>query len=240
MRAISRERRGAGQQQHEIGMLYAGDPDLLAIDDVAIAAAFGEGFDFGGVGAGGRLGDGERLQAKLTGCDGGQVAALLLFRAMAQQRAHDIHLRVACAGVGPGPVDLFEDDGSFGDAEASTAVLDGDERGEPSGGGERLHELFRIGRRGFDTLPVLAGIAGAELTDGLAVFGEIRGAGVEFFHDGSLGRGASVWSSDATESIAAWAVSGPKRGETRARNLASSSWVETGFSGLPRGKSASP
>ena len=61
--------RGARQQQHQIGMLHARDPDFLAVDDVAVALALGGGFDFGGVGAGGRLGDGEGLQAQFAGCD---------------------------------------------------------------------------------------------------------------------------------------------------------------------------
>ena len=61
------QRRGARQQQHQVGMLHARDPDFLAVDDVAVAPPLGEGLDLGGVGAGGGLGDGERLQAQFAG-----------------------------------------------------------------------------------------------------------------------------------------------------------------------------
>ncbi len=151
-----RQRRGAREQQHQVGVLHARDPDLLAVDDVAVAAALGERLDFGGVRAGGGLGDGERLQAQFAGRDCRQVAPLLFLGAVAQQRAHDVHLRVAGAGIGAGAIDLFEDDGGFRDAKAAAAVLCGNQRGEPSGVGERLDEFFRVAGSRFDALPILA------------------------------------------------------------------------------------
>ena len=176
------KRRGAGEQQHEVGVLDAGDPDLLAIDDVAVAAALGECLDLGGVRAGGGLGDGERLQAEFAGCDRRQIAALLFFGAVAEQRSHDVHLRMARAGIGAGAIDLFEDDRGFGDAKAAAAVLGGNQRCEPSGGGEGLHELLGISRSGFDSLPILAGECGAEFAYGTAVFDVFGGARVEVGH----------------------------------------------------------
>ena len=46
------QRRGARQQDHQVGVLHARDPDLLAVDDVAVALLHGRGLDLGGVGAG--------------------------------------------------------------------------------------------------------------------------------------------------------------------------------------------
>ena len=51
------KRRGARQQNHQVGMLDAGDPDFLAVDDVAVATPYRRGFDLGGVSAGAGLSD---------------------------------------------------------------------------------------------------------------------------------------------------------------------------------------
>ena len=91
-------------------VLDARDPDLLAVDDVAVAASHGGGLELGGVGAGGRLGHAQRLQPQLAAGDLRQVALLLLRRAVAQQRAHVVHLAVAGAGVAAAAVDLLHDD----------------------------------------------------------------------------------------------------------------------------------
>ena len=50
------ERRRAREQDHQVGVLDARDPDLLAVDDVAVALLHGGGLDLRRVGAGGRLG----------------------------------------------------------------------------------------------------------------------------------------------------------------------------------------
>ena len=89
--------RGAGEQEHEVRVLGAGDEDLLAVDDVAVAVLAGEGLDARGLGAGVGLGDAEGLQAQLAGGDAWQVALLLLVVAVPEERAHDVHL-----GVGGG------------------------------------------------------------------------------------------------------------------------------------------
>ena len=62
-------RRGAREQQHQVGMFGAAGPDLLAVDDVVVAVALGGGLQRGGVGAAGRLGDAEGLQAQFAGGD---------------------------------------------------------------------------------------------------------------------------------------------------------------------------
>ena len=90
------DRRGAREQQHQVGVQRARGPHLLAVDDVAVVALLhGAGLELGGVGAGGRLGDAEGLQPQLAARDARQVALLLLGAAVPQQRAHDVHLRVA-------------------------------------------------------------------------------------------------------------------------------------------------
>ena len=54
------------KQKHQVGMFGAADPDLLAVDDVAVALAPREGADARRVGAAGRLGDAERLQPEFA------------------------------------------------------------------------------------------------------------------------------------------------------------------------------
>ena len=91
-------------------MQRARGPHLLAVDDVAVVALLvGARLELGGVGAGGRLGDAERLQPQLAGRDARQVLLLLLGVAVPQHRAHDVHLRVAGAGVAAELVDLLQD-----------------------------------------------------------------------------------------------------------------------------------
>jgi hypothetical protein len=50
-------------------------------------------------------------------------SALLLVRAVAQQRAHVVHLAVAGAGIAAAAVDLFHDHRGFGQAQARAAVF---------------------------------------------------------------------------------------------------------------------
>ena len=92
-------RRGARQQQHQVGLLHARDENLLPVDDVAIALANGAGLDARGLRSGIGLGDGKGLQAQLAAGDAGKIAPFLFVAAVAQQRAHDVHLRMAGAGV---------------------------------------------------------------------------------------------------------------------------------------------
>ena len=69
------DRRGAHQQQHQVGLVGARGPQLLAVDDVVVAVAHRARLELGGVGAGGRLGHAERLKADFAGRDLRQVAA---------------------------------------------------------------------------------------------------------------------------------------------------------------------
>ena len=102
-------RRGAGQQDHQVGMFRPAGPDLLAVHDVFVALAHRHGADRGGVGARRRLGHAESLQAQLAGGDLRQVAFLLLLAAVPQdgaditfhgfdRRLVYLHMKGACAG----------------------------------------------------------------------------------------------------------------------------------------------
>ena len=108
----------------------------------------------------------------------GQQRALLRVGAVPQQRAHRVHLRVAGAGVGAAPVDLFEDDRRLVDAEAGAAVRFGNQRREVAGVGERLDERVGIGAGGIELAPVAVGKVLAEVADpGAQILMKVR-------HDG--------------------------------------------------------
>ena len=103
-------RRGARQQQHQIGMLGARGPDLLPVDDVMVVAlAPRRGAQRKRVGARRRLGDAEGLQAQFAAGDLRQIALFLRGAAVPQDRAHGVHLRVAGGAVAAGGVHLFQD-----------------------------------------------------------------------------------------------------------------------------------
>ena len=132
-------RRGARQQQHQVGMLGAAGPHLLAVHDVgAVVLLHRRGAQRQRVGAAGRLGDAERLQAQLAAGDLGQVAFLLLLAAVPQQRAHDVHLGVAGGAIAAGALDFLQHRRRRRDAEPRAAILLGDQDREPAGLGQRL------------------------------------------------------------------------------------------------------
>ena len=92
--------RRPGEQDHEVGVLDAGDVDLAPVYNVAVAAPLGEGRDARRVGTGLGLGDAEGLQPELARRYLRQVLLLLLCGAVAEQRPHDVHLGVGWVGVG--------------------------------------------------------------------------------------------------------------------------------------------
>jgi hypothetical protein len=75
---------GAGQQDHQVGVLGPAGPDLLAVDDIGVALAPGEGRDRRGVRAGGGLGDPEGLQADRAVGDARQPGFFLRRRPVPQ------------------------------------------------------------------------------------------------------------------------------------------------------------
>ena len=90
---------------------------------------------------------------------------------MAQDGAHDVHLRVAGTCVAALMVDLLEDDRSVRLAQAATAVLLGDQRAQPAVVRQPLHELGRIPLLPVQLAPVLAGKLLAQLRNAFANHG---------------------------------------------------------------------
>ena len=153
------QRRGARQQDHQVAVLDAADPHLLAVDHPAVAAVLtARGLDLGGVGAGAGLGDAHALQAQSRRGDGRQITLLLLGTAVAQQRAHVVHLAVAGAGIAAAAVDLFHDHAGLGQAQARAAIVLRDQRGQPAGLGQRVDELgLGVAARAIHGAKVLVG-----------------------------------------------------------------------------------
>jgi len=162
------DRRRPREQDHQIRMLYARDPDLLPIDDVAIAFPHRGRLDLGRVAAGCRFGDAHRLKAQLAARDLRQVGASLRLRSMPDERIHVIHLTVAGAGVGAGSVDFLHDHRGLGEAEAGAAIGFRNQGGHPAGLGERLDKFRGIAALRVDATMILRGKLCAKRTDGLA------------------------------------------------------------------------
>ena len=166
-------RRGARQQQHEIGMLGARGPDLLAVDDIVVAVADGGGAQAERIGARRRLRHTECLQAQVAARDARQIALLLRGAAMAKKRAHCVHLRMTGRAVAAGGLDFLHDGGGRGHGQAAAAVLFRNESGEKAGFGQRRDELGRIGALAIEPPPIFAGEIGAQCPHRFADRGEI-------------------------------------------------------------------
>src|SRR5216684_3273182 len=123
-------------------MAGARGPYLLPADEVIIVAgADRAGLELGRVGAGGRLGDAERLEAQFARGDAREVALFLLGAAVPQERPHDVHLGVALARGAARGVDLLEDDRGGAQWQAGAAILLRDQRGEKPALGQFGDEL---------------------------------------------------------------------------------------------------
>ncbi len=151
-------RRGARQQQHQVGMLGARGPDLLAVDDVVVSPS--------------RTAVVRRLSVSVPEVGSvtpnacrrnspvamrGQIALLLRGAAVPQQRAHGVHLRVAGGAVAAGGVDLLHDRGGRRQRQPAAAVFLRDQRGEEARLGQRRDEFGRIAALAVERAPVLAG-----------------------------------------------------------------------------------
>src|SRR6185503_10582984 len=161
-------------------------------------------------------------------------------RAVTQQRPHDVHLRVAGAGVRAGSVDLLEDDRRLGDVEAAAAVLFRNQCRKPACLGQRFDERIRITVALFDVLPVLAVELRTEFPDSPSIFVMFVSLRIDISHQETRTGAKSSdmsWqrSTECSAPSIASAVCGPKRDAMSAEHFRSSSSVDTGFSGLPLG-----
>ena len=168
----------ARQQDHQVGMLGAAGPDLLAVDDIAVVAVLArERLQRGGVGAAGRLGDAEGLQPQFAARDLRQILGLLLVVAVTKHGAHRVHLGMAAAAVAARALDLLQDRRRSGQLQAGAAIFLGDQHREIAGLGQRIHERLGISHLAIELAPILAGKLRAELGDGVAdvgvIFGEV-------------------------------------------------------------------
>ena len=166
-------RRGARQQQHHVGIQRARGPHLLPGHQIGIAVAHRACLQLRGVRSGGRLGHAERLQPDAAGGDLRQIAALLCLAAVPQQRAHDVHLRVALAGGAAAGIDLLQDHRRRAHRQAGAAVFLRDQRAEEPGLRQLGDEFGRIRLLVFQALPICAGIARADSPHGIAQLGKI-------------------------------------------------------------------
>ena len=163
----SLDRRGAREDQHLVGDLRGGNPDLGAVDDVNVAAALGAGLQLCGFEAGIRLGHRE-AGFFLAGDDRRQHAALLLLGAVNDDRieAENIHVHGGRAGqAGARRGDGLHHDGGFGDAEARAAIGFRDADAEPAVVGERAIELFGKFAVAVALQPIIVAKARADFLD---------------------------------------------------------------------------
>ena len=173
-------RRRSHQQHHQVRLVRARGPDLLAVDDVAVAYAFRVGLDLGGVRAGGRLGHAEGLEADRSVGDARKVAALLLLAAVPQHRAHHVHLRMTGGRAAAGRMDLLENDAAGADRQPGAAVLLGDQRAEIARLAQLGDELLGIFVGVFQVAPIFVGIFPA---DGAHAVPDLREIRAERHHD---------------------------------------------------------
>ncbi len=169
-------RRRAREQEHQVGVEGARRPDLLAVHEPAAVDLCRRRLDRRRVRPGRRLRDAERLQPQLARGDLRKVVLFLGVGAVAQDRAHRVHLRMAGARVTPGRVDLLQDHARGRDRQPGAAVLLRDQGGEPAVLGQRRDERLGIAV-GLERTPVLAGELLAQLPDGGADLTQLRRRG---------------------------------------------------------------
>ena len=148
------DRRRPHDEQQQVGVLRPRDPHLLAANHVRVVRARGGGLQLGRVRAGRRLGHGKGLEAEVAAGDFRQKGTLLRRRTVPQQCAHRVHLSMARRRIAAAAVDLFQNDRCLGHAQAGSAVLFGDQRGEIAGLGQRVDERIRIGALRIEVAPI--------------------------------------------------------------------------------------
>jgi hypothetical protein len=102
-----------------------------------------------------------------------KIAALLLLVAVAQQRAHHVHLRVTGRRAAAGGVDFLQNDAAGSDRQPGAAVALRNQRPEIAGPAELGDELLGVVVLVLEVAPVLVGIALADRAHALPDLGEI-------------------------------------------------------------------
>ena len=90
---------------------------------------------------------------------------LLLLASVAQDGAHDVHLRVHGAAIAALFLDFLKDCRRCRQGKSGTAIFFGDQRGEIAGLAKRSDEFGRIFARLILGAPIFAGILRAKLGD---------------------------------------------------------------------------
>jgi hypothetical protein len=138
-----------------------------------VALAHRAGLQLGGIGAGGGFGHAEGLQAQFTRGYLRQVPGLLRRGAVAQHGAHGVHLGVGGGRIAAVGMAFLQDHPGRAQRQAGTAVLFGNQRGEITGLGHRLHEFARVGLAAIQVAPVWSGVVGADAPHAVADLGKI-------------------------------------------------------------------
>ena len=172
------ERRGARDQQHAIGDMGVGNPDLFAVDPVAARHAFGAGLEAGGVEPGVGFGHG-KTHFLLARNDRRDHALLLFLGAEQDHRFEPEHRAVDAGGRSHAATALrhgLHHHGCLGDAKARSAHRLWHGNAEPAGIGHRLVEVGRIFAAAVVFQPVvvaeLRAVLEHRLADVVLVFGE--------------------------------------------------------------------
>jgi hypothetical protein len=126
-------RRCSREEKHQVRVLGAARPDLLAVHDIFAALAAGEGAQGRRVRAAGRLRDPKGLEAEFASRDLRQIFSLLLLPAVPQDRAHRVHLGMAGAAIAAFRLNGFQDGRRRRDSETRASIFLGDQHREIAG-----------------------------------------------------------------------------------------------------------
>src|SRR5262249_25851112 len=127
---------------------------FLSVYDIPVAFADCARLNPSSLRTGVRFRDRKRLQTEFSPRYLRQVTALLLLIAVAQKRAHRVHLSVAGPRVRAGPADFLQDDAGLGDAHTGAAIFLRNKSGQIPGLGKDPNKLFWVFLNLVDLAPV--------------------------------------------------------------------------------------
>jgi hypothetical protein len=164
------QRRGSRQQQDLVGDLGGGNPDLLAVDEIAVVLSYRAGFQLRGIQAG--IGFGHREAGSVgAGYDRRQHPGALFVIAEHDHRIEPEHIHMhgrRARHAGAGFRDRPHHDRGIGDAKPRAAILFGNADAEPAGIGQRPMEVGGIAPLLVLLQPIGIIEARADLADGIA------------------------------------------------------------------------